>query len=92
MKIFNYDIHVDLDNQWKQLEVFWNKEVVYNWYDVTVFEVSWLMWKKPSTDKLKYFREHFGYNLNSGAEIVVGFFGLAFTIYVDTVESKDENK
>jgi len=90
MKIFNYDIHVDLDNQWKQLEFLWNKEIQYSWYDVTVFEVSWLMWKKPSRDKFKYFREHFGYNLNSSVEIVVGFFGLVLTVYVDVVESKDE--
>lgn len=82
MKVFGYNIFMYGSSEWGQLEVLWNREARYNWFDFTVFHLSW---RSKRTKKLESTQE-------SGAkshkfpgacvEINLGLLGLKLTLIV----------
>jgi len=85
-----YNIEIDIDNQWKQLEVLWNKEIEYNWYDITILRFQWEFYRKKENfnHSIEKFANESNIILNKGlsVSISIGLFGLVLTIYIDEEE------
>jgi hypothetical protein len=56
MKIFNYEINFSLYNEWSSLNILWNKDVNYNWYDATLlqFQANYINFKNIKPRNIKF--------------------------------------
>ncbi len=93
MRIGSFEINFSLYNEWSSLNILWNKDVYYNWYDATLlqFQANYINFKNIKPAKVKfatdlneledlfnsYVRPQYSY------EITLGLVGFVMSITVE---------
>lgn len=85
MKFLGYETSFYCDNEWKQLEVLWNKEIHYNWYSFTFIRLCWSFSHEKNKEEL---RKRIGSKMKisdfpkTHIEIIIGLLGLNFVFTI----------
>jgi len=91
--LFGFDTSAYLNNDWEQLEVLWNKNIIYNWYEFTIIHLSWSFnFIKSKEEFSKKIGKHIKIGrvpkISIGIRIGLLGFNLMITIFKDWI---DEN-
>ena len=92
MKLFGYDIYLSFDNEWKQLEILWNKDVHYNWYSFTFIRFCWSFSFRKNKEEL---RKNIGSKMKISdfpktyGQIIFGLLGLDFILTITKYWDED---
>lgn len=93
MRVFGFNVSLYCDNEWKQLEVLWNREIQYNWYSFTLVSFSWSFSREKSREELE---KRIGPRMRLTdfprvyGEVTAGLLGLNFVLSASKYWSDDQ--